>query len=70
MDMYTLLCLKWIVDKDLHTAHGALLNVLWWPGWKGVWRRMDTCVCMAGSLCCSPEIVTRLFVNWLCPSTK
>ena len=29
---------------------------------------MDTCVCMVGSLCCSPEITN--IVNWLYPNTK
>ena len=29
---------------------------------KGVWRTMDTCICMAESFCCPPETVT---VNWL-----
>ena len=28
------------------------------------------CVSMAESLCCSPGIVTTLFVNQLCPRTK
>ena len=32
MDMYTLLYLKWITDKDL-LSHGTLLNVLWQSGW-------------------------------------
>ena len=27
---------------------------------------MDTCTCMAESLCCSPETVTLLIGNWLC----
>ena len=27
---------------------------------RGFWRRMDTCVCMAGSLCYSPETITTL----------
>ena len=26
-----------------------------WMG-AGVWGRMDTCICMAESLCCSPEL--------------
>ena len=33
--MYTLLCLKWITNKDLLYAHGALLSVMWQPGWEG-----------------------------------
>ena len=27
---------------------------------RGVWRRMDTCICMAKSLGCSPETFTTL----------
>ena len=37
---------------------------------RGVWGRMDTCDCMTGSLHCSPETVTTLFVNCLYPNTK
>ena len=32
---------------------------------KEIWGRMDTCIFMAGSLYCSPETVTTLFVNLL-----
>ena len=28
-----------------------------------VWRRMDTCICMAQSLGCSPEIITSLLIG-------
>ena len=28
-----------------------------------VWGRMDTCICMAKSLCCSPETITMLLVS-------
>ena len=31
MDMYILLYLKWISNKDC-IAHGTLLNVMWKPG--------------------------------------
>jgi len=24
---------------------------------RGVWRKMDTCICLAESLCCSPEML-------------
>ena len=37
---------------------------------REIWGRMDTCICMAESLCCSPETVKTLFVNWLYPNTK
>jgi len=33
----------------------------------GVWGAMDTCICMAESLCCLPETITMLFVNQLSP---
>ena len=31
---------------------------------RGVWGRRDTCICMAESLCCSPEIVTTLLIGY------
>ena len=36
---------------------------------RGVWEKMDTCVCTAESLCCPAETITLLvcttqFVNW------
>ena len=31
---------------------------------RGVWRRMDTCICMAESLCCPPETVTTLAISY------
>ena len=43
-------------------AQGTLLNIMWQPRWKGNWGRMDTCVCVAQSLCCALETIT---VNWL-----
>ena len=30
---------------------------------KEVWGRMDTCICMAESLCCSSETITTLLVS-------
>ena len=30
---------------------------------KGVWERTDTCICMAESLCSSPEITTTLLIS-------
>ena len=32
---------------------------------SGVWGKMDTCVCMAESLCCSPEIITTLLIGYM-----
>ena len=34
MDVYTLLYLKQITNKDVCIVHGALLNVMRQPGWK------------------------------------
>ena len=31
---------------------------------RGVWGRMDTCMCMAESLHCSPETVTTLLIGY------
>ena len=36
--------------------HGSL-------GGTGVWERMDTCVCMAEALCCSPETTRTLLIG-------
>ena len=35
MDMYTLLHLKWIANKDLLTARGTLFSIMWQPGKEG-----------------------------------
>ena len=46
-------------------AHGTLLNVICQPGWeRSLGGRIDTCVCMAESLCCSPEIITTLLIGY------
>ena len=31
---------------------------------RGVWGRMDTCICMAESFRCSPETVTTLLISY------
>ena len=41
-------------------VQGTLLNVMRQPGREGSLGRMDTCICMAEALCCSPEILTTL----------
>ena len=37
---------------------------MWQPGWEEVWERMDTCICMAESLCCPSETITMLLVGY------
>ena len=31
---------------------------------RGVWGRMDTCMCVAESLCCSPKTVTKPLISY------
>ena len=37
-------------------AKGTLLKLCGTLNERGAWGRMDTCVCMAESLCCPPEL--------------
>ena len=32
---------------------------------RGVWGRMDTCICMAESLCCALETITTLIIGYI-----
>ena len=66
--MYTLLYLTWITNKDLlyntwNSAHCSSLDG------RGVWGRMDTHICVAEFLLCSPETVMTLLISYY-PSTK
>ena len=68
LDMYTLLPLKWITNKDLlHSTWTSSMLCGSLDG-RGVWGKMDTCMYMAESLCCSPPTIRTLFINWLCPN--
>ena len=68
-----------ITENFLHTAifkmnnHKDLLYSTWnsaqcyVPAWmevRVVWGRMDTCMCMAESLCCPPETITTLLIGY------
>ena len=59
--MHTLLCFQWIANKDLQYSTWNSMLCASLDG-KGVWGRMDTCVCMAESLQC--EIITTLSVGY------
>ena len=65
MDMYTLLYLKRINNKDLpySTRNSAQCYVAAWrrEGFEG---RMDLHVCMAESLHCLPENFTTLLIGY------
>ena len=32
---------------------------------RGVWGRMDTCICTAESLHCPPETIATLLISWV-----
>ena len=43
---------------------------MWQPGWEGDLEENGYMYMYNGVFCCSPEIITILFVNWLYPDTK
>ena len=63
MDMYTLLYLKWITNKDLCIADGTLLNAVWQSGWEGFWENGYMCMCV-WVLCYSSETITTLLIGY------
>ena len=68
IDMYTLLYLKRINKKDLLYSTGNSAQCYGSLDGRGVWGRMDACICVAETL---PR--TRNYhniVNWLYPNTK
>ena len=63
--MNTLPYSKWITNKDLVCSawNSAQCYV---PAWMGWWfGRMDTCICKAEFLCCSPETTTTLLIDYI-----
>ena len=65
MDMYTLLYLKRVINKDLlySTKNSAQCYVVAWMGGE-FGKKMDTCICMAEFLCCPLETVTTLLISY------
>ena len=59
-DMYTLLDLKQMTNKDLLYSTG---NSAQYPG-KRIWKRRDTCIGITESLCCTSETNRTLFINY------
>ena len=58
----TLLCLKWITNKDNHRdLCSKLCRSLCG---RRVWGRMVTCIWMAESLCHSPETITAFLIDY------
>ena len=63
IDMYALLYLKWITNRPT-VEHRELCSMLCGSlDERGLWGRMDTCICMAESLCCAPETITTLLIG-------
>ena len=65
MDRYTLLYLKWITNHELlYFLHMELCSVLCGSlVGRGVWGRMDICICIVESLHCSPETIPMLLIG-------
>ena len=58
INTYILLYFRWITNKALlYIAQGMSCARL---HGRGVWGRMDTCICRAESLHCPPETTTTL----------
>ena len=65
MDTYTLLYLKWVTNKDLldSTGNSAQCYLAAWMGGQFC-GGVDTFICMAESLRCSPETTTTLLISY------
>ena len=63
MDIYTLLYLKWITNNDLHNEVCSMLCGS--LDWRGVWGKIDTCMCMAESLCYSQDAIITLLIGYI-----
>ena len=65
MDMYTLLCLIRVTNKDLlySTGNSAQCHVAAWMGGKfgGEWIHV---LCMAEPLCCPLKTITTLLIGY------
>ena len=48
LDRHTLLYLKWITYRNPRYSTGN--RAQWQYAWRGVWGRMDTCICMGVSV--------------------
>ena len=56
----TLLYLTCRTSKDLLDSTGDSAQC----GWRGVWGRRGTCVCMAESLCCPSETIPTSLIDY------
>ena len=61
--LYNLLCLIFIIICKAGIS-SYILKTKQTLDRKGVWGRGATCICLAGSLCCSPETITTLLTAY------
>jgi len=59
-----ILYLKWITNEGLQYSTGISAQCYVAAWMEGVWGEMDTYICMAESLCCSPETITTLLIDY------
>ena len=53
-------------QQELIVWHRELCSILCGGlGGRAVWRRVDTCICMAESLRCTPETITTLLISYV-----
>ena len=64
MDMYILLYLKEITNRNLFYTTGSSALLCGSLDGRGVCGRMDTGLCMAESLCCVPETIPTLLIGY------
>ena len=64
IDMSTLLYLKWVTNKNLLYGTGNPAVLCGSLDGRGVWGRMDTCICVAEVLRCPPETITTLLIGY------
>ena len=63
--MYTVLYSKWITNKDLlYSTWNSTQSFCASLDGRGLWGRMDTCICTAESLHWSPETTTTLLTGY------
>ena len=65
INMFTLLYLKWITNKDLLYSTWNSAQCYGQPGWEGSLGRMNTWACMAESLHSPLETITRLLIGYV-----
>ena len=51
-------------------THGTLLKVMHQAGGRGIWRRMNTHIGMAESLCCSTGTSTAFLISYMPTQNK